>query len=324
MTFIASRLSLLWAAKVLHGGGQGRQSSAFGRRRERPALRRHALAAVRGYPRALLMRLRRRQRSLHALEDDVVERLVAGAAVLLHPRVLQDLLGRRTFARVLWAGLCGRVGGAMRALARAARGGRHRVYAPARCHRRPQPSRAGRRPGQRVRLRTDWSMRRTHSLASLEILGQGSVSKSSWPCAAHGGGRSSERAAGRHALEPRHAVPRYAALCYARLDDGVEDLLLGLAPERRHTRQQDVQDHAARPDVGLGAVLAAQDLRGEVEPPLGAQPDGAALWSRPAPAPAQATGLPCCAPHRGRHSRAPRGRHTAPRGRHSRRSPRPR
>ena len=45
------------------------------------------------------------------------------------------------------------------------------------------------------------------------------------------------------------------------LQDGVEDLLLALAPEGGHPTQQDVEDHPARPDVCLGAVAPPQHLQ---------------------------------------------------------------
>ncbi len=38
---------------------------------------------------------------LHALQDDVVQRRAAGCAVLPHPRVLQDLVRRRSSFRIL-------------------------------------------------------------------------------------------------------------------------------------------------------------------------------------------------------------------------------
>eukprot|EP00955_Chlamydomonas_euryale_P101767 365370-Chlamydomonas_euryale.AAC.16 len=46
-------------------------------------------------------------------------------------------------------------------------------------------------------------------------------------------------------------------------DDRLEDLLLSVAVERREAAQQDVENDAARPDVRLLAVRAAQHWTGE-------------------------------------------------------------
>lgn len=44
------------------------------------------------------------------------------------------------------------------------------------------------------------------------------------------------------------------------LQDAVEDLLLALTPEGRHSAEQDVQNHTTAPDVCLVAVVSPQHL----------------------------------------------------------------
>ena len=47
---------------------------------------------------------------------------------------------------------------------------------------------------------------------------------------------------------------------YVPFQDGVEDLLLCLAPEGRHTAQQDVQNHATAPNICLRPIVPLQNL----------------------------------------------------------------
>ena len=62
----------------------------------------------------------------------------------------------------------------------------------------------------------------------------------------------------------RHSAPPSVLPTLAHVQDRLEDLLLLLAPEGRHAAEQDVEDDAAGPDVGLGAVALAQNLRRHV------------------------------------------------------------
>ena len=62
----------------------------------------------------------------------------------------------------------------------------------------------------------------------------------------------------------RDLVPGIRSQIVLTLENLVEDGLLGLRPERRHTREEDVQDHPRAPDVRLVAVVALQNLRRDV------------------------------------------------------------
>lgn len=83
------------------------------------------------------------------------------------------------------------------------------------------------------------------------------------------GSRAHARVLGQHLADAflgglRDGGPGVGRQVQVALEDGVKDLLLRLPPKGRHAGQEDVEDHAARPDVRLRPVRPAQDLRRDV------------------------------------------------------------
>ena len=62
----------------------------------------------------------------------------------------------------------------------------------------------------------------------------------------------------------RNVVPDFVIIAETSGSHLLHDLLIALAIERRHTREQDVADDSAGPDIAFGSVVLVQNLWGNV------------------------------------------------------------